>query len=473
MNNSKPGGRVLGRRTQVIAVVTSLLLSSIALAALAENKSENPGKGTQVDDTKEKQTNAAASTNEDVASAFAEVETLVKEFYPKAKIVRSEDKLHFEYKARGLAGTQSGLKELSPDSGGVAGDIVVKPGKYTGKERQPSETNLILHMVYFIAPYSEPQNHHFFTRLSYPPDASVDFLTKFKSIVADLQKGNQEIAVKPATAAAPNTTPPAVATSTVSSTASSVQTSSDNTPAKKPDNEPAAADSAGASAEKPGSKELTPAKVSFGARKLSKYSYPEGRFKVLLPGNPQMKYSNQLGMRSVDYSYPETHGAYIMSYLIAPGNIIESKISPLLDAVCTNISKTSKSVEVRRNSISLQGYQGRQIELAPPTSKDQLARFRLYVVRRFIYIIGAAGNKAWIESPVVSDYLNSLEVVPELSASETRPAQFSTPFSSGSSSDRRESEERAAKMHRDFEEARAKSRKDFERSRADFKFHRY
>ncbi|MBA3992541.1 MAG: hypothetical protein C0469_03370 [Cyanobacteria bacterium DS2.3.42] len=476
MNNSKPGGRVFGRRTQVIAVVTSLLLSSIALAALAEEKSENPAKGTQVNDTKEKQANAAASSNEDVASVFAEVETLVKEFYPKAKIVRSEDKLHFEYKARGLAGTQSGLKELSPDSGGVAGDIVVKPGKYTGKERQPSETNLILHMVYFIAPYSEPQNHHFFTRLSYPPDASVDFLTKFKSIVGDLQKGNQEIAVKPAAATAPNTTPPAVSISTVSSpvssTVSSVQTTADGA-ARKPDKEPAAVDSTGAPADKPGSKELTPAKVSFGARKLSKYSYPEGRFKVLLPGNPQMKYSNQLGMRSVDYSYPETHGAYIMSYLIAPGNIIESKISPLLDAVCTNISKTSKSVEVRRNSISLQGYQGRQIELAPPTSKDQLARFRLYVVRRFIYIIGAAGNKAWIESPVVSDYLNSLEVVPELSASEARAAQFSSPFSSGSSSDRRESEERAAKMHRDFEEARAKSRKDFERSRADFKFHRY
>ncbi len=395
---------------------------------------------------------------------FTEVETLVKEFYPKAKIVRSEDKLHFEYKARGLAGTQSGLKELSPDSGGVAGDIVVKPGKYTGKDRQPNETNLILHMVYFIAPYSEPQDHHFLTRLSYPPDASVDFLSKFKSIVGDLKKGNQEIAAKPAAASAPNTTPPAV------SVATSSQTSSTSTVVKKPDGEPASVDSSIASAEKPGSKELTPAKVSFGARKLSKYSYPEGRFKVLLPGNPQMKYSDQLGMRSVDYSYPETQGAYMMSYMIAPVNI-ESKSSPLLDAICTNILKTTKSVEVRRNTISLQGYQGRQIELAPPTKKDQLARFRVYVVRRFIYVIGVAGNKAWTESPVVADYLNSLEVVPELTASEARAAQSS--LFSRTSDERRESEERAAKMRRDFEEARSRSRKDIERSRADFKFHRY
>jgi hypothetical protein len=464
MNNSKLVDRVFRLRRRAIALVTSLLLSSIALAALAEETPANA--------VKETASNSAVSSNEDVSAVFTEIESLVKEFYPKAKIVRSEDKLHFEYKARGLAGAQSGLKELSPDSGGVAGDIVVKPGKYAGKERQPNETNLILHMVYFNAPYSEPHNHHFYTRLSYPPDASVDFLTKFKDIVGDLKKGSQEIAAKPAVSTAPNTTPPVVSSAALTSPASSGQTSPDSAAAKKPDSDPAAVDAAGAVSEKPAAKEITPAKVSFGARKLSKYSYPEGRFKVLLPGNPQMKYSNQLGMRSVDYSYPETHGAYIMSYLIAPGNIIEAKISPLLDAVCTNISKTSKSVEVRRNSISLQGYQGRQVELAPPASKDQLARFRLYVAGRFIYIIGAAGNKAWIESPVVSEYLNSLEVVPEQAASEARTTQFSSPFSSRRSDDRRESDERAARMHREFEEARAKSRKDFERSRADFKFHR-
>jgi len=463
MNNSKPVGRVFCRRTQVIAVLTSLILSSIALAALAEDKVDSQAKNPK--DTPAK---ADAPANSDVSAVFADIESLVKEYYPKAKIVRSADKLHFDYKARALNGTQSGLVDLSPESGGVAGDIVVKPGKYTGKERQPSETNMILHMVLFMAPYSEPQDHYFNTRLNYPPDAAVDFLTRFKSIISDQQKGNQEVAVKPAAApvAAPNTPP-----STAVATAPAAAATAPKDAAAKPPGETACDDAISALAVKPGSKESAQAKVSFGSRKLSKYSYPEGRFKVLLPGNPSTKYSNTLGMRSVDYSYPEANGAYVMSYLIAPGMIVQDKISPLLDAVCTNLAKTTKSVEVRRNSLTLQGYQGRQVELAPPGGKEQLARFRLYVVRRYVYIIGAAGTKAWVDSPVVAEYLNSLEVVPEYTASELRALQ-SAEFDRKREEMQKAAEARSAKFNQNFSEAQSRNRKDFERSQADFKYRR-
>ena len=468
MINSKPVGRVLPLRVQLIAVLTSLLLSSIALAALAEDKSAKESE-------KSEKNASAATAAADVAPVFNEIEALVKEYYPKAKVVRTPHSLHFDYKARGLAGVQSGLHELSPDSGGVAGDIVVKPGRYAGRDRNPGETNYILHMVYFTAPYSEPEDHHFFTKLSYPPDAAVDFLSRFKTIIGDTKKGAQEIAVKPA--AAPTTPPPAVqpASAPAATTAAVASATPGTTPGadatKKPEGG-SSQDAASALAVAPNSKELTAAKVSFGAKKLSKYSYPEGRFKVLLPGNPACKYSNTLGMRSVDYSYPEPHGAYVVSYLIAPGMVIQDKISPLLDAICGSIAKTTKSVEVRRNSLTLQGYQGRQIELAPAAGKDQLARFRLYVVRRFIYIIGAAGNKAWVDSPVVAEYLNSLEVVPEYTYAELR-AQQSALADKHREESRRESEARAAKSHQEFEDARNRNRKEFEKSQADWKYRRY
>lgn len=459
MNNSKPVGRIFCRRTQVIAVVTSLLLSTIALAALAQEKAESTATASEA--------KAAAPSNPDASKVFTEIETLVKEYYPKAKFVRTDDKLHFDYKARGLAGAQSGLKELSPDSGGVAGDIVVKQGKYTGKERNPSETNLILHMVLFMAPYSEPHDQHYFTRLSYPPDASVDFLTRFKSIIGDMQKGNQEVAAKPAAVTAPNMPPPAPAP------AGEVKASGTESPAaKKPEGEPASEDFAGVPAVKVVTKELTPAKISFGAHKLSKYSYPEGRFKVLLPGNPQMKYSNQLGMRSVDYNYPETQGDYSVSYLIFPGVLVEGKVGALLDALCTHIAKTTKSVELRRNSINLQGFQGRQIEFEPTDKKGQLARFRLYGVRRFIYIIGVHGNKAWVDSPVVAQYLNSLEVIPELTASEQHAAKMAQ-MARESEQRKKEFDDRWAKSQQSFHDAESRNRKDFERSQANSKYRRY
>ncbi len=449
---SKPPGRVFNLRTQIIVLITSLFLSSIALAALADEKGGSAG---------ESSTKSSASTGPEVSAVFGEIEALVKEYYPKAKVVRTADSLHFEYKARGLTGTQSGLKELSPDSGGVAGDIVVKPGRYTGRERNPSETNLILHMVFFTAPYSEPNDHHLFTRLSYPPDASIDFLSRFKTIIGNQKKGAQDIAEK-TVVPPPNTVSP--------------QATATPPPAAVSSSSTVAEPGAQKTAEQLSVKEVP--KVSFGSRKLSKYSYPEGRFKILLPGNPNCRYSNTLGMRSVDYSYPESHGAYMVSYLIAPGVIIDSKINALLDAVCSNLSKTTKSVELRRNSLTLQGFQGRQIELAPQQAKEgkdakeQLARFRLFVVRRFVYIIGAAGNKAWVDSPVVADYLNSLEVVPELTASEARAASEKA-FARKREDDKKAFDERMAKSKLDFQESSSRARKDFERSQADFKFRRF
>lgn len=445
MKKTKPIGRFLRRRRQIIALIASVLLSSIALAAMAE----------EVGASKEGETKSSNAGNTSSSTVFNDIEALVKQFYPKAKIVRTEKSLHFDYKARGLAGVQSGLKEFSPDSGGIAGDIVVQAGKYTGKERQPSETNHILHMVLFMAPYSEPSDQHFSTRLSYPPDASVEFLNQFKTIISEQQKGAQAVA---RSVEAPSSTPsaadasakvPAAAAENTANTGSSPalenEKAADKTPADKTTN------------------------IQFGAKKLSKYSYPEGRFKVLLPGNPQMKYSSQLGMRSVDYTYPEANGVYVINYLIAPGPIIQSKINPLLDSLCNNLIATTRTTEIRRNAINLQGYAGRQIELKTSKGKEEHAVFRFYVVKRFVYIHGVIGNKAWVGSPVVASYLNSLEFVPELTASE----QMSLDARKRSEESRQAADARHAQFERQFNETKSRNRKDFERSQADFKFRRF
>lgn len=449
MKNTSLIGRFLRRRRQFIALITSVLLSSIALAAVAEEGSASATSSS---------TSTSTSTSASSSTVFNDVEALVKQYYPKAKIVRTDKSLHFDYKARGLAGVQSGLKEFSPDSGGIAGDISIHSGKYTGKERQPSETNHILHMVLFMAPYSEPQDKHYNTRLSYPPDASVEFLNQFKSIISDQQKGGQEVAKH--TDVSPKPVPAATVSAATPATDQAV-----SAPVAS------AANPTPAAAEKPAEKPA-PDKtlnVQFGAKKLSKYSYPEGRFKVLLPGNPQMKYSSQLGMRSVDYTYPEANGVYVMNYLIAPGPIVQSKINPLLELLCNNLVQNSKSTEIRRTAINLQGYAGRQIELKTTKGKEENAVFRFYVVRRFVYIIGVAGNKAWVGSPVVTSYLNSLEVVPELTAAE----QMTADARRRSDANRQSADARTSQFEREFNETRSRNRKDFERSQADFKFRRF
>ncbi|WP_457826517.1 hypothetical protein, partial [Staphylococcus aureus] len=46
--------------------------------------------------------------------------------------------------------------------------------------------------------------------LSYPPDASIDFLSRFKTIIDQQKKGTQEIVSKPATTTAASNTAPSV-----------------------------------------------------------------------------------------------------------------------------------------------------------------------------------------------------------------------------------------------------------------------
>jgi hypothetical protein len=96
----------------------------------------------------------------------------------------------------------------------------------------------------------------------------------------------------------------------------------------------------------------------------------------------------------------------------------------------------------------------------------------LYGVRRFIYIIGVHGNKAWVDSPVVAQYLNSLEVIPELTASEQHAAKMAQ-MARESEQRKKEFDDRWAKSQQSFHDAESRNRKDFERSQANSKYRRY
>lgn len=385
--------------------------------------------------------NAQQNSNES-PDIFFKIESLVKEFYPKAKINRTDKKIHFEFKSRNLSST-SGKQELSPDSGGIVGNLALETGPYTGRERVPSETNLILHMVEVLAPYSQSRNEHLLARLSYPPDAPIEFLSRFKLIVNEIEKGNVEQKLE----------------------------AKADTEQKEKKSE--AEISKATQTEETEKKTTVENKVSFGSKKLSLYSYPEGRFKILLPGNPQMKYGNQLGMRAVDYNYSEASGLYAISYIIAPGKILPQRTEPLFDSLCTSLAKSTKSKELKRYSTSLQGYPGRQVEFANADGKDQIAKFRIFVAGRFVYVLGVIGKKAWTETPVVAEYINSLQINPEVSPFEQ---QRQKSFSVGKLPPSKFSID-SSKFQADFktrsEQMRSEHRRHMEKIQSDLKYNRF
>ncbi|MBX9694117.1 MAG: hypothetical protein K2Z81_17170, partial [Cyanobacteria bacterium] len=105
-----------------------------------------------------------------VKQAFDDLQAMFKNYYSDAKIKRTADNLHVEYKLHKYEFHRSGIRIAAPKLDGVLCDITVKPGRYSGKEVLPLQTNEPLYVILLLAPYSERDNCHLFTRLVFPPN---------------------------------------------------------------------------------------------------------------------------------------------------------------------------------------------------------------------------------------------------------------------------------------------------------------
>jgi len=200
------------------------------------------------------------------------------------------------------------------------------------------------------------------------------------------------------------------------------------------------------------------------ASKMSKLSFPEGRFSVMLPGSPEVKYKNEHNMRLVDYQYSEAHGTFNISYAIMPKALPLTSQKQMLNSVSASIAKSIKGTEASRHSFNFQGvYPGIQVEVAKVQGKTNLmARFRYFIVGRYLYIVGSIGSKEWLASPIVTEFINSIAVRSEQSGNDNstleakkRHEEFQTNF-----------EARKRKFDQDFRDQQSRNRKQMEGARA-------
>ncbi|MGD9679875.1 MAG: hypothetical protein AB7W16_01710 [Candidatus Obscuribacterales bacterium] len=117
------------------------------------------------------------------AEVYTEVEELVKKYYPKAKIEKSDQGMHFEFKTTPTEEIR-GRQKMIPKLGGIVGDIKATKGHYPGKEYLPYQTNGTLYVFLLMAPYSTQDDEHLLTKLMFPPDAPLDFVSSFKTLVS-------------------------------------------------------------------------------------------------------------------------------------------------------------------------------------------------------------------------------------------------------------------------------------------------
>jgi hypothetical protein len=186
-----------------------------------------------------------------------------------------------------------------------------------------------------------------------------------------------------------------------------------------------------------------------------------------------MKYSTQAGMRMVDYAYPETQGSFNVSYVILPQQANTAALALLIDKLADSVVKSVNGVSSKQYPTSLQGFPGREIEIAQLKDKPgQSARFKLYVVRRYVYIVGVAGKNAWRDSPIAKQFVDSFEVSPELTPQE-EAQQRTRDFERQRQLSAEESARRRAEFDQKFHEGVMKSQKDSEHFHAEFENNRY
>lgn len=166
---------------------------------------------------------------------------------------------------------------------------------------------------------------------------------------------------------------------------------------------------------------------SFGSARLSRYTYPEGKFSVLLPGKPSTKYTSKTGMRQVEYIYQDTQGAYCVGYIILPGVLQASAIPAAFDATSKGLTTSYKALESKQSPATLQGYPGRIINITKIKDKnDWGVHIRMFVVGKMLYILAAEGTSAWLRSPAVHQVSNSLTVVTPSDELKARQKQLPT-----------------------------------------------
>jgi hypothetical protein len=410
------------------------------------------------------------------SSVINDINDLVKEYYPKAKITTSEKKTHFEFKAHERINPYSNRNEMSPDLGGIIGELEIKSGESKDQDKLPTEHHETIHSVLLMAPYSAPDNSHLETRLLFQPDTPNDFMQRFRSVVNGYKKSGATATTTTTAVSAVNEAPTQEKQEGVNSTSSTLVTSSStlataSTTAALPTSSSTLA-TATSTTTIPASSSTT-SSATFGASKLSKYAYPEGRFRVLLPGSPQMKYTTQAGMRMVDYAYPEAHGTFNISYVILPQALDNSKVPLLFEKISQSFVTSLKGSNTKQSAVSLQSFPGRQIDIGELKDKaGQGALFRIFIVRRFVYVVGVAGKKAWLNSPVANEFLNSFTVTPELTMAEQMQERQRESERKGRSFND-DFAKRRSEFDQRFSESQSRARKDHEKFQADFKNSRW
>ena len=136
----------------------------------------------------------------------AKLRALFQKYYPKATITnRDVDGIHFEYEVMTFEFPYTGpphakheaTTHRGPKKGGVLCGVSLEKGEYRGqlalvprgnRQYKPYVIDRKVYKQLLMASYSAKRDAHLWVSLSYPSDASDDFLKDFRALMNDYEK---------------------------------------------------------------------------------------------------------------------------------------------------------------------------------------------------------------------------------------------------------------------------------------------
>ena len=143
--------------------------------------------------------------------------------------------------------------------------------------------------------------------------------------------------------------------------------------------------------------------------RLVEHVSEDGRFGVLLPGEPRGEEDEELPKGQHKVAFVERSGNYTVAWRDLPGQ--KEPPDEVLDTACDKALEALRAEPVSRKEITLKGrYPGR--DLAAAWSRG-FFHARFYLVRRRLYHVVVSGEKWWVESARSRKVLESFRLIEE------------------------------------------------------------
>ena len=135
--------------------------------------------------------NSTSWAANDVDAFYARLGAVLSKHYPQGAISTAEERWRFDANTRlfmiheplKTGEWQDAREQRGPKRGGIYCEIVSESGPYLGAAVVPQTFDKRYFTVLLLAPYSKRLDRHLHVLLSYPGDATKDFLREFTEAV--------------------------------------------------------------------------------------------------------------------------------------------------------------------------------------------------------------------------------------------------------------------------------------------------